>query len=81
MTIAEFHADLKETNRLLARLCEAVEFAAGMKPHLPREHAKQAGLQDVSRISNIGMVKAEQERDAQRENPFRGGRPHDPAEV
>jgi len=35
MTLLEISADLKETNRLLTRLCEAVEFAAGIKPAIP----------------------------------------------
>lgn len=73
MTLVELHADLKETNRLLERLCVAVEFAAGMRPVVRPQPAKVTGLEDVSRISNESTLQMELEREAKRENPFRGG--------
>ena len=73
MTLLEISADLKETNRLLTRLCEAVEFAAGIKPAIPLGPKKQAGLEDVSRITNTGRWLAEMEAEMEKKNPFRGG--------
>ena len=73
MTLLEISADLKETNRLLTRLCEAIEFAVGMKPAVPVAPVKQTGLEDVSRITNTGRWLAEMEAEMEKKNPFRGG--------
>ena len=73
MTLLDFHADLKRTNELLERLCVAVEFACGMHPVARPEGVRKAGLDDVSRITNEGILKAELEREMQQRNPGRGG--------
>ena len=74
MSLVEFHADLTRLNALLERLCEAVEFAAGIKPAIPPGPKKQAGLEDVSRITNTGRWLAEMEAEMEKKNPFRGGK-------
>lgn len=73
MTLLELSADLKETNRLLARIADAIEFAAGMKPVVRPEPVKKTGLEDISRITNEGILKAEIEREMKERNPGRGG--------
>ncbi len=73
MTLASFTVELRRTNELLERLCIAVEFAAGIKPAIPAGPKKQAGLEDVSRITNTGRWLAEMEAEMEKKNPFRGG--------
>jgi hypothetical protein len=71
MTLLEISADLKETNRLLARLCEAVEYAAGLRPIVRPGPVKVTGLEDISRVTNSTTWEAEREREAERLNPQR----------
>jgi len=73
VTLLELHTDLKETNRLLARIADALEFAAGMKPAIPSTPVKKAGLDDVSRVSNLSTLTREIKEEMRRQNPGRGG--------